>query len=48
VLCDISIKISQQGLQLYFRLHCNRRSAQKFMGSKVAGVPISRISRLRT
>jgi hypothetical protein len=32
VLCHISLKSSQQGLQLYFRPYFNRRSLQKVIG----------------
>ncbi len=31
VVCDIPLQRSQQGLQLYFRLHCNPRFAQEVM-----------------
>jgi hypothetical protein len=39
VACDISLKSSQQGLQLCFGLDLNRRFAHKVMGPKVAEVP---------
>jgi hypothetical protein len=37
--CDISLKIFWQGLQLFFILHCNRRSARKVMGPQSCGSP---------
>jgi hypothetical protein len=44
VACNISFKISQQGLQFCIRSYLNRRSTHKVMGPKVAGVPTLRIS----
>jgi hypothetical protein len=38
--CDILLESSWRGLQLYFKLHCNWRSARKVMAPKVMGVPI--------
>jgi hypothetical protein len=39
VVCNISLKSSQQGLQLCFRPHFNRRSAHKVMGPQSRGSP---------
>jgi len=44
VVCDISLESSWQGLQLFFGLHLNRRSACEVMGPQVAGVPTLAIS----
>jgi hypothetical protein len=38
VICNIPLKISWWGLQLCFRLHCNRRFAHEVMRPKVTGV----------
>jgi hypothetical protein len=46
VTCHLPLKSSWQGLQLCFRPHFNRRSIEKVMGPKVAGVPSLRISGL--
>jgi len=37
VACDILLESSQQGLQLCFRPHLNRRSTQKVMGPQSCG-----------
>ncbi len=39
VACDISLKISQQGLQLCFKPHLTRRSAHNVMGPQSRGSP---------
>ncbi len=44
--CNIPLESSQQGLQLCFRPHFNRRFADKVTVFKVVGVPILRISGL--
>jgi hypothetical protein len=46
VVCDIPLERSQQGLQLSFRIHLNRRSAHKVMGPKIAKVPTLGMSEL--
>jgi hypothetical protein len=39
VACNISLKSSWQGLQLFFRPHCNQRFACKVMGPQSRGSP---------
>jgi len=39
VVCHISLKSSQQGLQLCFKPHFNQRSTQEFMGLQSCGSP---------
>jgi len=39
VACDISLESSRQGLQVFFRLHFNRRSIHKVMGPQSYGRP---------
>ncbi len=39
VACDILLKSSKQGLQLFFRPHFNRRFARKVMGPQSRGSP---------
>jgi hypothetical protein len=39
VACDLPLKISQQGLQLWFRPHPNRRSAQEVIVSQSCETP---------
>ncbi len=39
VACDLSLESCQQGLQLCFRPHCNRRFAHKVMGPQRHGSP---------
>jgi hypothetical protein len=40
--CDIPLKRSRQGLQLCFRLHCNRRFSQEVMHLQSCGSPSCR------
>jgi hypothetical protein len=39
VACDILLESSWQGLHVFFRPHCNRRSAHKVMGPGSRGSP---------
>jgi hypothetical protein len=39
VVCHISLEISQQGLQFFFRPHLNKRCAQKVMSLQSRGSP---------
>jgi hypothetical protein len=42
VICNITLKSPWQGLQLFFKPHLNRRSAQKVMGLQSHGSPNSK------